>query len=627
MKTKIFLTGLYLIFFTSILFSATIEGNVSDNATGNSISGAEVKLYKMGIIIRTTKTDNVGMFQFKNLDDGPYNVKVNAKGYSEFLEKHIILGLNDFHKMTIFMEAELIVVKEEQNSVLVDMLCEKEKINSALDKSYSSGNRSSYTMSTSNISEDYYIEHNTESYDYIQENGFKDVVNDPLSTFSIDVDRASYANIRRFINNSQMPYADAVRVEEMINYFDYDYENPKGEHPFSTQLELGNCPWNDKSKLLMIGIQGEEIESENIPACNLVFLVDVSGSMNSENKLGLLKKSFKILVNKLRPDDKVSIVVYAGAAGCVLPSTSGKDKAKIIASLDNLFAGGSTAGGAGIKLAYDIAIENFIKGGNNRVILASDGDFNVGASSDSEMERLIEAKRDLGVYLTVLGFGMGNYKDSKMEKLSNKGNGNYAYIDNIMESNKIFGQELWGTLYTIAKDVKIQIEFNPSKVKEYRLIGYENRMLNKEDFNDDKKDAGEIGSGHTVTAIYEIVLADGTASSDKVDPLNYQTSSVVKSNDIMTLKIRYKKPDQDFSRLITEKVTSNDVNKSENSKNFMLAVSVAEFGMLLRDSEYKGSASYDHVLLWAKKSKSDDTYGYVAELISLVEKTKLLAKL
>jgi Ca-activated chloride channel family protein len=349
--------------------------------------------------------------------------------------------------------------------------------------------------------------------------------------------------------------------------------------------------------------------------------------MNSDNKLGLLKKSFRLLVDKLRPEDKVSIVVYAGAAGCVLPSTRGKDKTKILAALDGLAAGGSTAGGAGIKLAYQIAVDNFIKGGNNRVILATDGDFNIGASSDGEMERLIEKKRDLGIYLTVLGFGMGNYKDSKMEKLSNKGNGNYAYIDNIMEANKIFGQELWGTLYTIAKDVKIQIEFNPNKVKEYRLIGYENRMLNKEDFNDDKKDAGEIGSGHTVTAIYEIVLAEGTESSDKVDPLNYQTSSVVKSNDIMTLKIRYKKPDQDFSRLITEKVTVRDLKKSENSKNFMLAVSVAEFGMLLRDSEFKGSASYDHVLLWAKRAKGEDTYGYVAELITLVERTKLLAKL
>jgi len=629
MKTKLFLIGILAIFLSSFSMAATIEGNVSDNLTGNSISGAEVKLYKMGIIIRTVNTDKVGMFEFKELDEGPYSIKVKASGYEEYNQKNIILEKSDFHRMTIFMDTEQIVVLEEL-TIIEDNIemedCDEvafyaptsSRSNAKISASYAGG-AGNYDVG--------YVDHNTESYDFIQENGFRDVVDEPLSTFSIDVDRASYANVRRFINNSQMPYADAVRVEEMINYFDYDYENPNGEHPFATHLEIGDCPWNNDSKLLMIGIQGEEMDTEEIPACNLVFLIDVSGSMSSENKLGLLKKSFRLLVDKLRPEDRVSIVVYAGAAGCVLPSTSGKEKAKILSALDELSAGGSTAGGAGIKLAYQIAVDNFIEGGNNRVILATDGDFNIGASSDGEMERLIEKKRDHGVFLTVLGFGMGNYKDSKMEKLSNKGNGNYAYIDNIMESNKIFGQELWGTLYTIAKDVKIQIEFNPGKVKEYRLIGYENRMLNNEDFNDDKKDAGEIGSGHTVTAIYELVLNDGSESSGKVDPLNYQTSNIVKSNDIMTLKIRYKKPDQDFSRLISEKVTMNDLKKKENSDNFMLAVSVAEFGMLLRDSKHKGTASYDHVLLWAKRAKGEDTYGYVAELITLVQKTQLLAKL
>jgi Ca-activated chloride channel family protein len=631
MKTKIFLIGLFSVFFSTFSFAATIQGSVSDNSSGSSISGAEVKLYKMGIIIRTEKTDNVGIFEFKDLEEGPYNVRVNAKGYSEYFEKNIIIEKNDFHRMTIFMNVEkLAIVIEHKPLKLLNQVEEVECATISKDRSYNKRSNGSANYAYNTVGGVYdgdYIEHNTESYDFIQENGFKDVTNDRLSTFSIDVDRASYANVRRFINNSQMPYADAVRVEEMINYFDYDYENPTSEHPFATHLEIGDCPWNPDNKLLMIGIQGEEVDSEDIPPCNLVFLIDVSGSMNSENKLGLLKKSFRLLVDKLRPEDKVSIVVYAGAAGCVLPITSGKDKATILAALDKLTAGGSTAGGSGIKLAYHIAVENFVEGGNNRVILATDGDFNVGASSDGEMERLIEKKRDLGVYLTVLGFGMGNYKDSKMEKLSNKGNGNYAYIDNIMESNKIFGQELWGTLYTIAKDVKIQIEFNPSKVKEYRLIGYENRLLNKEDFNDDKKDAGEIGSGHTVTAIYELVLSDGDGTSSSVDPLNYQSNSVVKSNDIMTLKIRYKKPDQDFSRLITEKVTDKDLKKSVNTTNFMLAVAVAEYGMLLRDSEFKGSASYDHVLLWTKRAKGEDTYGYVAELITLVEKTKLLAKM
>lgn len=626
MKTKILLISIVLSLISLFSMAAgSISGTVGDNATGNSLSGAEIKLYNMSIIIGTTNSDATGFFEFKDLDAGVYSIRINQSGYAEYFEKNIILAENQHHKMTVFLdialvEIEALVVKETENYVLAEK-CDMSKV--SCNNQAVSGN----AMYLSYDVDDSYIEHNTESYDYIQENTFKKSLNDPLSTFSIDVDRASYANVRRFINSSALPNKDAVRIEEMINYFDYDYENPKGDAPFATHLELGECPWNSKNKLLMIGIQGEKVSEENIPACNLVFLIDVSGSMSSQNKLPLLKKSFRILVDKLRPQDKVAIVVYAGAAGCVLPSTSGLNKSKILAALDGLESGGSTAGGEGIILAYKIAAENFIEGGNNRVILASDGDFNVGASSDAEMERLIESKRDLGVYLTILGFGMGNYKDSKMENMSNKGNGNYAYIDNIMESNKIFGQELWGTLYTIAKDVKIQIEFNPGKVKEYRLIGYENRMLNKEDFNDDKKDAGEIGSGHTVTAIYELVMADGESGSSNVDPLNYQTSQIVKSDDIMTLKIRYKKPGQETSRLISSKVTTKDLAVKASSNNFLMAVAVAEFGMLLRDSEFKGTSSYDHVLLWAKRAKGEDTYGYKTEFIGLVEKAKLLAKL
>jgi Ca-activated chloride channel family protein len=624
MKTRILILGICLMLtsFYSMAISS-ISGTVSDNSTGNSISGAEVKLYKMGINIRTEISDNVGMFNFYNLDAGPYNLKINISGYDEYLEKNIILTDNQDYKTTIFLNVTQILV---ENLMLVNDKEEEQSEIAYVRQASPSGAANCKSKSDAYYSVDEsYIDFNTESYDYIAENAFKTVTNDPLSTFSIDVDRASYSNVRRFINESTMPYKDAVRIEEMVNYFDYDYAQPKGEDPFSTHLEIGDCPWNANNKLLLIGIQGESIAEENIPPCNLVFLLDVSGSMSDENKLPLLKKSFKILVDKLRPQDKVSIVVYAGAAGCILPATSGMNKTKILASLDKLEAGGSTAGGEGINLAYDIAVENFIKGGNNRVILATDGDFNIGASSDSEMERLIESKRDLGVYLTILGFGMGNYKDSKMEKLSNKGNGNYAYIDNILESNKMFGTELWGTLYTIAKDVKIQIEFNPSKVKEYRLIGYENRMLNKEDFNDDKKDAGEIGSGHTVTAIYELVLADGQSSSNSVDPLTYQTTKVVSNSDLMTLKIRYKKPNEETSRLITSKVTDKDLVNKINTNNFLMAVSVAEFGMLLRDSEFKGKASYEHVLMWAKRAKGEDKFGYRAEFISLVEKTKLLA--
>jgi len=624
MNTKFFLIGLCLLISGLSMAAGSISGTVGENATGNSLSGAEVKLYNMSIIIATANSDDTGSFEFKDLDAGVYSIRINYSGYVEYFEKNIILAENENHKMTVFLDVALIV----EYDIEVEEPIEFSRAEEKYDKSgnYSKSPAGCYTTSAYDV-DDSYIEHNTESYDYIQENNFKKSIDDPLSTFSIDVDRASYANVRRFINSSQLPNKDAVRIEEMINYFDYDYVNPKGDDPFATHLELGDCPWNSKNKLLMIGIQGESIAEENIPACNLVFLIDVSGSMSDQNKLPLLKKSFRILVDKLRPQDKVSIVVYAGAAGVVLPSTSGLNKSKILSALDDLEAGGSTAGGEGIILAYKIAVENFIEGGNNRVILASDGDFNVGASSDAEMERLIESKRDLGIYLTILGFGMGNYKDSKMENMSNKGNGNYAYIDNIMESNKIFGQELWGTLYTIAKDVKIQIEFNPGKVKEYRLIGYENRMLNKEDFNDDKKDAGEIGSGHTVTAIYELVMADGASGSNSVDPLNYQTSQVVQSDDIMTLKIRYKKPGQETSRLITSKVTKKDLADKENSSNFLLAVAVAEYGMLLRDSEFKGSSSYDHVLLWAKRAKGNDEYGYITEFISLVDKTKLLAKL
>ncbi|MEM9897204.1 MAG: von Willebrand factor type A domain-containing protein, partial [Bacteroidota bacterium] len=347
--------------------------------------------------------------------------------------------------------------------------------------------------------------HNTEEYATIHENGFKKVLDHALSTFSIDVDAASYSNMRRYIQDGQLPPKDAVRIEEMINYFNYEYKNPAGKDPFSINTEVAVAPWNEKHLIAQIGLQGHKIELENLPASNIVFLLDVSGSMNAPNKLPLLKSAFKLLANELRPQDKVSIVVYAGAAGLVLPPTDGNSKGKIMEALDNLQAGGSTAGGAGIKLAYKIAKENFVVGGNNRVVLATDGDFNVGASSNAEMERLIEDKRKDGVFLTVLGFGMGNYKDSKMETLADKGNGNYAYIDTMKEAKKVLVNEFGGTMFTIAKDVKIQVEFNPAVVQAYRLIGYENRLLNDEDFNDDKKDAGELGSGHTVTALYEII--------------------------------------------------------------------------------------------------------------------------
>ncbi|MBL6949331.1 MAG: VWA domain-containing protein [Bacteroidales bacterium] len=471
-----------------------------------------------------------------------------------------------------------------------------------------------------------YIQHNTESYDKIYENVFKEVIDDPLSTFSIDVDRASYSNVRRFLNNNSLPYKDAVRIEELINYFNYSYSQPLNGVPFSVTLEMGNCPWEPGHRLVMIGIKGKEMRSNQIPPANLVFLIDVSGSMDSPNKLPLLKQAFKILSGNLRPEDRVAIVVYAGAAGCVLGSTSGDDKQKIVSALDNLEAGGSTAGGAGIRLAYQIAKQNYIPGGNNRVILATDGDFNIGASSDGEMTRLIEEQREEGVFLSILGFGMGNYKDSKMEKISNAGNGNYAYIDNIMEAKKIFGEELWGTLFTIARDVKIQVEFNPANVKAYRLIGYENRILNKEDFNDDKKDAGDIGSGHTVTALYEIVLAGSNEDFTNVDPLEYQQVKLLGGTNLMTVKLRYKEPADSVSKLIIHRVKERDITRLMASNNLIFASAVAEFGMLLRDSELKGNASYDHTLAMAKEGTGKDPFGYRRDFIRLVEVAQLLSK-
>lgn len=472
-----------------------------------------------------------------------------------------------------------------------------------------------------NIGDDdtYSLEYNTEDYNVIEENIFLDTYNNPLSTFSVDVDTASYSNIRRFLNSSQKPPVDAVRIEEMINYFTYDYPDADGDEPFSITTEIGQCPWNPENKLMLVGLQTKKLSTEQLPPSNLVFLIDVSGSMDEPNKLPLLKSAFKLLVDELDEDDRASIVVYAGAAGLVLDSTPGNEKDKILDALMNLEAGGSTAGAEGIKLAYDVAKKNFIKSGNNRVILATDGDFNVGISSEAELVRLIEKKRDEGIFLTVLGFGTGNYKDSKMESLADKGNGNYAYIDNIAEARKVLVNEMGATLNTVAKDVKIQVEFNPAKVKAYRLIGYENRLLRNEDFNNDSVDAGEIGAGHSVTALYEIVSANSDFEVSKVDELKYQKSQLVESDEIATVKVRYKKPDSDTSELLSETVLEKA--EENTSKNLEFAAAVAEFGMLLRESKYKGNSSYDHVLEVAKQYADGDD-GYRSEFVKLVEKAE-----
>ncbi len=483
-----------------------------------------------------------------------------------------------------------------------------------------------------------YIPESTEDYATFNENKFLDPKNEPLSTFSVDVDRASYTNVRRFINQGTLPPADAVRIEEMINYFNYEYAEPTNKHPFAIHHEVASCPWNKQHYLMKVALQGKRIKKDKLPPSNLVFLIDVSGSMSSANKLPLLKSALKMLVNELREEDKVSIVVYAGAAGVILEPTSGKNKKDIVDALDKLNAGGSTAGGAGLKLAYKLAHENLLTDGNNRIILATDGDFNVGVSSNNEMEKLIETEREKGIFITVAGFGMGNYKDSKMEIIADKGNGNYFYIDNIQEARKAMVEEFGGTLFTIAKDVKFQLEFNPMHVAGYRLIGYENRLLNKEDFNDDKKDAGEIGAGHTVTALYEIIpigAKDIKEYIPGVDALKYQSSKPKKNNkeiknsfadELLTLKLRYKQPKASKSTLLVETVKNKVLAYEKSTHDFKFAASIAAWGMKLRNSDYIEKVEYPEIISWAKASKANDEEGYKAEMIRLMKSVQVLSE-
>jgi len=470
---------------------------------------------------------------------------------------------------------------------------------------------------------------NNEEYDAFVENPFELTKNQSVSTFSIDVDKAAYSNIRRMINNGEYVNKNAVRIEEMINYFKYDYPQPKNNQPFSINTEYNDSPWNKQHKLLKIGLQGKEIPTDKLPNSNFVFLIDVSGSMDEPNKLPLLKSSFKVLLDQLRPTDKVGIVVYAGSAGMVLPPTSAKEKNKIIEALDKLQAGGSTAGGQGIELAYKLAQENFIKGGNNRVIIATDGDFNVGASSTGDLQTLVEEKRKSGVFLTCLGFGMGNFKDNRMETLANKGNGNYAYIDNLQEANKFLGKEFAGNMYAIAKDVKIQIEFNPKYVKSYRLIGYENRKLKNEDFTNDKIDAGELGSGHTVTALYEVIPTDVNSEFlPKENDLKYtkNTNNEDFNDELATVKFRYKKPDGDQSSEIVQVVKNTNQSFSSSSDDFKFASSVAWFGLVLRNSNLIKNKDLKDIESLAKKGRGKDEDGYRAEFVRLVETYKSTQK-
>ena len=476
----------------------------------------------------------------------------------------------------------------------------------------------------------YAVDPNTEEYADVDEHVFQGTEQKPLSTFSIDVDAASYSNVRRFINNGQLPPKDAVRIEEMINYFDYNYEAPRGQHPFNVYSEVGYAPWNDKHMVVHIGLQGKRVPIESLPPSNLVFLIDVSGSMDEPNKLPLLKRSFEILVDQLRAEDHVAIVVYAGSVGTVLEPTPGNQKRKILAAIENLHAAGSTAGSAGLRMAYALARQHYRENGNNRVILATDGDFNVGETSNEALETLIEEKRKEGVFLTVLGFGVGNLKDSRMEILADKGNGNYAYIDNLNEARKVLVNEFAGTLFTIATDVKLQVEFNPVNVKAYRLIGYENRKLNDEDFNNDRKDAGDLGSGHTVTALYEIIPAGVTSSFYHIDDLKYQParqlSSRANADEWLTIKLRYKPSSEGHSHLLQHIVRRQQVAHTEASDNFRWSACVAAFGMLLRDSEYLQGMNHHAIISIAQDARGKDAEGYRSEFINLMKTYGLLSK-
>lgn len=587
------------------LFGVSVVAKGTETSTTTNTIG----FFKIALDLSTSVTNGKLVFSYvgfesKEIEIGNKNpIEVTLKTSSTAMEEVVVVGYGTQRKRNLTGSTSALQGKVAGIQIRGT-------------RSYKAGRKANFQ---------YLNDFNTEEYDHISENSFHKVTDDPLSTFSIDVDAASYSNIRRFINRNQLPPADAVRVEEMINYFRYDYPQPTGRDPFSINSEISICPWNAKHKLVMIGLQGKKIPAENLPASNLVFLIDVSGSMDEPNKLPLVKSSLKLLIEQLREQDKISIVVYAGNAGLVLPVTSGSNKTKIKDAIDRLEAGGSTAGGAGIQLAYKTAKGNFIRNGNNRIILCTDGDFNVGVSSNGELERMVEKERESGVFLTVLGYGMGNYKDSKMQILADKGNGNHAYIDGEHEAKKVLVNEFGGTMFTIAKDVKLQIEFNPSKIQGYRLIGYENRLLNKEDFNDDKKDAGELGSGHTVTALYEIIpvgIEDDFLKD--VDDLKYQkkarSSKASGSEEMLTVKFRYKEPSGSESELIEHPIIDKEIAFDHTSENFRFAASVAEFGMLLSDSKFKSDASFLHVIQTARSAKGKDVEGYRKEFIALVRK-------
>jgi Ca-activated chloride channel homolog len=594
-----------------------IHGRVTDAASGTPLIGANIVAPAFGLRAGAN-TDATGMYSF-TLDsvssDDSVTLTVRRIGYKP---KTIRIGIGARTDMI----ADFALDKDQTplNEVVVTgaAVAYGKVLGAQLRVS---GN----AMSRRSMRPGPRQKWNTEGYAVIDDNPFKVASQTPLSTCSVDVDRASYSNVRRFLRDGRRPPRDAVRIEELINYFPYAYPEPTGKNPVSISTNVGTAPWNRAHRLVMIGLKAKSIPTASLPPNNLVFLLDVSGSMESPDKLPLVKSAFELLVNQLRPQDKVAIVVYAGRAGLVLPSTEGSNKSAILEAITRLEAGGSTAGGAGLQLAYRIARESFDREGNNRVILATDGDFNVGVSSDAEMVRLIERERESGVFLSVLGFGTGNLKDSKMEQMADRGNGHFAYIDNLLEAKKVFVSEFGATLRTVAKDVKLQIEFNPARVAAYRLIGYENRLLNDADFADDTKDAGDMGAGHTVTALYEIIPVGAAHDSlmPAASPLRYSTGADLDSrsrgNELLHVKLRYKEPEGAKSRLMSEVVMDNPKTATGD---FAFASAVAEFGMLLRESKYRGGASFESVAAVVRNNIGDDRSGLRTEFLHLVEKAE-----
>ena len=537
--------------------------------------------------------------------DGKYTIKVKNGDILEFS----FIGMK-IKQVKVSGQKIINVVLEEDNVALQEVVVTTGYVGKRNRKKDKQKKTVAYSI----------YEESRETYKAIDESGFKSTAKDPVTTFSADVDKASYSNVRRMLNYGQKPHKDAVRIEELINYFDYNYAPPSegSKTPLNATTTLSSCPWNPDNYLLRVGLQAKKIDLAKAPPSNIVFLIDTSGSMDEPNKMPLLKASFKLLLDNLRPEDRIAIVVYASQTGIALPSTPAKEKEKISKVIDDLVASGSTAGGAGLQTAYEVAEKNFLPKGNNRIILATDGDFNVGISSRDELQRLVEEKRNNGIYISVLGYGMGNYRDDMAETIANKGNGNYAYIDNLTEAKKVLVNEFGGTLYTVAKDVKLQLEFNPQYVKEYRLVGYENRTLANEDFEDDKKDAGEIGAGHTVTAFYELIPAKGATT----DGLRYQKQ--VKegfANELAFLKIRYKDPVVKDAKSVEEStpIPFSLTDLTQTDDDYRFAAAVAEWGMLLRNSKYKAKSSYKQVIDLAKNAIGKDEEGYRKEFIRLVE--------